>query len=124
MIGWMIVIAALTTEERDAPLRYSKAAVLAKWEVSLGGIHWLNKLIEDGKATQLTAGGYPNRYTALASAVLPLLTKGIPSHKDVAILGDDYVMPAGWIGDLSMDLEKIAACPGDQLLTIEAWDLS
>ena len=38
MIGWWIVIAAQTPEERDAPNSDRKAAVLANWETSVGGI--------------------------------------------------------------------------------------
>jgi hypothetical protein len=81
MIGWWIAIVARTPEERDAAID-RKAAILANWETSLGGIDWVTKLTKEGKATQLSSGGYPNRYTAKAGDVLPLLAKGIPDHSD------------------------------------------
>lgn len=124
MIGWWIVIAAQTPEERDAPNSDRKAAVLANWETSVGGIDWVTKLTKEGKATQLSSSGYPNRYTAKAGDVLPMLSKGIPDHSDMTIIGDDYVMPAGWKGNIIMHQDKIEACPPDQVLTIEVWDQS
>jgi hypothetical protein len=39
------------------------------------------------------------------------------------IIGDDYVMPNGWSGNITMYHEKIAICPPEQILTIDAWDL-
>jgi hypothetical protein len=122
MIGWWIVIAAQTPEERDAPHSDHKAAVLATWETSVGGIDWVTKLIQEGKATQLSRSGYPNRYTANACDVVPMLVKGIPDHDDMTIIGDDYVMPAGWKGNITM--HRDTACPPDQVLTIEFWDQS
>lgn len=120
MIGWWFVIAAQTPEERDAA---PKEAILANWETSVSGIRWVEKLVKEGKAIQLLAGGYPNRYTAMADDVLPFLARGIPDHNDITIIGDDYVMPAGWKGNVIMHEDKISACPPDQILTIDVWDL-
>ncbi|MGQ3054247.1 hypothetical protein [Acidovorax temperans] len=123
MIGWWIVVAAQTPEERDRSLD-RKEAVLANWEVGPGGIDWLQQLVREGKATWLAFNGYPNRYTAKAGDVLPLLAGGPPAHRGPAIIGDDYVMPANWKGDAIFHPDKIATCPPDQPLTIDAWDLS
>jgi len=123
MIGWWIVVAAQTPEERDRSLD-RKEAVMANWEVGPGGIDWLQQLVREGKATWLAFNGYPNRYTAKAGDVLPLLAGGPPAHRGPAIIGDDYVMPANWKGDAIFHPDKIATCPPDQPLTIDAWDLS
>ena len=123
MIGWWIVVAAQTPEERDRSLD-RKEAVLANWEVGPGGIDWLQQLVREGKATWLAFNGCPNRYTAKAGDVLPLLAGGPPAHRGPAIIGDDYVMPANWKGDAIFHPDKIATCPPDQPLTIDAWDLS
>ncbi len=103
MIGWWIVIAAQTPEERDAAID-RKADVLANWETSVGGSRWVQKLVDAGKATQLLSEGYPNRYTTKA--------------------GDDYVMPGDWAGNVILHRDKIAACLPDKVLTIEVWDQS
>ncbi|MDM5182076.1 hypothetical protein PO883_33430 [Massilia sp. DJPM01] len=80
-------------------------------------------MTELGKATQLTKGGYPTRYVAFAKDVLPLIKDGPPKHHDMEIIGDDYVMPNGWSGNITMHLDKFATCPPGQILTIDAWDL-
>jgi hypothetical protein len=123
MIGWWIVIARQTPEERDTAVD-SKAAVLANWEANVSGIDWIKQLVEQGKATQLRHGGYPNRFTALARDVLPLIEEGPPAHSGPTIIGDDYVMPGNWTGNVQIHSEKISACPPDQVLTIDVWDQS
>lgn len=90
---------------------------------SLGGLDWLDQLATRGKAVQLTTGGYPTRYAAFARDLLPLIVNGPPEHDDIAIIGDEYMMPNGWSGNIKICQEKIAACPREQLLTIDAWDL-
>ncbi len=122
MIGWWIVIAQETPEDRDANPD-KKIGVIASWESSLSGLDWLDQMTKLGKATQLTKGGYPTRYIAFAKDVLPLIKDGPPKHDDMEIIGDDYVMPNGWSGNITMHLAKIATCPPDQILTIDAWDL-
>src|SRR6218665_1756155 len=76
------------------------------------------------QATQLSSGGYPNRYTAKAGNMLPILANGTPDHDDMSIIGDDDVMPAGWKGHIILHRDRIAAGPADQVLTIEVRDLS
>ena len=56
-----------------------RAAVLAAWKTSVSGTDWLGKFAREGRATQLTFGGYPNRYTAAASDVLSLIADAIRS---------------------------------------------
>lgn len=93
---------------------------MVNWEASVGGIDWVTKLTDEDKATQLSSRGYPNRYTAKAGDVLPMLSKGIPEHSDMTIIGDDYVMPApaGWKSNIIIHQDKIDACP------LEVWDQS
>jgi len=123
MLGWWIVVAAQTSEERDEAVD-RKSTTLATWEVGPGGLDWLQTLVKTGRATQLSFSGYPNRYTAKASDVLSLLESGPPAHIGPAVIGDDYVMPANWKGIITFHQDRIAACAADQVLTIEAWDQS
>ncbi|MEV4505391.1 hypothetical protein [Streptomyces klenkii] len=108
MLGWSIHISARTPEEAAADT--TGHAALAHWTASLSGVNWVTELVKAGKAEQLSYSGYPCRYTARASDVLPLLAGGTPPH----------ARPSGvW-----MNAERIAACPADQILTIDAWDQS
>lgn len=55
---------------------------------------------------------------------MPLLADGPPTHQGMGVIGDDYVMPANWLDRVEVHRDRIAACPPQQQLTIEAWDLS
>ncbi|ABM59164.1 hypothetical protein [Verminephrobacter eiseniae] len=56
--------------------------------------------------------------------MLPILANGTPDHDDMSIIGDGYVMPAGWKGHIILHRDRIAAGPADQVLTIEVRELS
>jgi hypothetical protein len=123
MIGWWIVIDPRTPGERDAA-DDKMSPLLASWEASAGGIRWLEQLVREGKAQRLKSNGYPTRYTAKAGDVLPLIAGGPPKPPGPLIVGDDYVMPGDYIGKLTLHQDRIATCPPDQVLTVDAWDQS
>jgi hypothetical protein len=54
---------------------------------------------------------YPNRYTVRAGDVLPLLENG-------------GIQSPGWMGEIKVHAERVAACPADLILSIDAWDQS
>ena len=121
MIGWWIVISKQLSEKAEADADV-QSEVLAKWGTGLGGEDWINNLVLEGKASQVLKGGYPNRYIAPAVHVLPLIESGPPSHEGPGIIGDDYVMPDNWVGDITINHDKIHQCAPDQVLQIEVWD--
>lgn len=131
MIGWWIVVSTQSPEERDrADQDARRAAILAQWETGAEGIRWIEHLAEAGKATKLAGGGYPSRYTARAGDVLPLIQGGgIQPPKDGVWIfgideGEEYAQPPGWMGKVEVHSDRVAACPADQVLTIDAWDQS
>ena len=131
MIGWWIVVSTQSPEGRDRATK--RPAVRPSWcrgRQAPDGIHWIERLTEAGKDSKLAGGGYPNRYTACAGDVLPLIENGgIQPPKDgVWILGIDegkeYAQPPSWMGNIEMRTDRVAACPADLVLTIDAWDQS
>lgn len=118
MIGWWIVI------KQKAAADGGEGLLIASWETSVFGAQWLEKLVSEGKATQLSRGGYPDRYAAIASDVLPLLANGIAPTCGVDVIGDDYMMPAGWMGEVILNQENFDACLPSQTLAIDVWDMS
>ncbi|MVN88506.1 hypothetical protein GO986_17335 [Deinococcus sp. HMF7620] len=130
MLGWMIFVYQAPPDQvaRNSP--DPEPFLLAHWEAGLGGLAWLDDLVKLGKATQLRFDGYPARYTAQTADVLPQITSGKirPANSGLWVFGidegEEYVQPPAWLKVVQTSHDRIAACPPDALLTIEAWDQS
>lgn len=121
MSGWWTIISTETPEQLADMTKVNKEAFLATWEAGLSGAGWIAQLCEQGKATQLTFNGFPNRYTASADVIVPLLQAGIAEAQDGEFPQDTLT---GWPGSITVHPERIAACERGQLLSIEVWDQS
>jgi len=103
--------------------RYNQDSPLASWMVDTGGLKWLDELVTRGKAEQ-GGNGYPLWYCAKAGDVLPLITNGLPEHEGPFVIGEDYVLPGAATWDIEIDTEQIRICDPEQMLQIDAWDMS
>jgi hypothetical protein len=58
------------------------------------------------------------------SAIAKVLRGEIPAHEGSAVVGDDYFLPGGWVGEMELHPERIARYPDDSFVIIEAMDTS
>ena len=118
MLGWLIIVRTPGSDDQDD-------TVLAKWETGVSGIDWLFGLEREGKATCVSRHGYPTRFHVANEHVLPYLRAGHPpKHFGPDVIGDDYLAPGGWNGPMTVNAERLAACTGGAIWTVDAWDQS
>lgn len=116
MLGWEVFVYRQGTKTPEN--------LIARWRTSVFGLEWLDQLVEDKRATGLYGSGYPNHYSVTAGVLLPIITNGLPANNSPLVVGDDYILPAGWSGDISWNREAVLTCSKDELLLVEAWDQS
>jgi hypothetical protein len=110
MSGWWIVVDPRTPAERDAS-DDRLSSLLASWETEVFNIQWLQALVSAGKAQQHSFSGYPNRFTAKASDILPVLLLLSHSHDEN-------------VANVTIHNERITKIVADHVLTIDVWDKS
>lgn len=116
MLGWEVFVYRNDTE--------ADANLVARWKTSAFGLKWLDELVSQGKAHDHGGSGYPCIFTAQASVILPVLTSGLPANGSPLTLGEDYVLPPGWNGEILLNGLNVRNCQPNEQLLIYAWDQS
>jgi hypothetical protein len=125
MIGWNISVYRRDSDGSDTnPDQLRKGERLAVWQTSADGLRWLDALVEAGNANVIAEGGYPSRYTATASHVLPNLLNEPPQANALWVCGPEDVIGSMWAGKTVIDRAAIERCEPEEWLLIEAWDES
>lgn len=96
----------------------------ASWESGMGGEKWINDLVISGKAEFLKAGGLFRSYTLTAGIFVDVLRDGVPQHTGPVVVGDDYVTPSGWRGNVKIDWDALRALDANELLLVDMVDQS
>jgi hypothetical protein len=122
VLGWQFFISRQDNTHCEVPAE--EAETVATWKAGLGGAQWIEHLIAGGKGVDLGGNGYPNRYLVTAEALRSLLQAGLPKHDGPPVIGDDYVLPRGWVGNARIDFELLRSINGEEMLLVEAWDQS
>jgi hypothetical protein len=127
MLGWSVRVYRKATDRsrpaaEDSPL----STRLAVWQSSVDGLDWIDELTETEDAVLLGQnGGYPFRFTARVSAVMPTILHGPPGARAVWLFDSgDIIDHSKWAGRTIIDEAAIADCDPNEWLLIEAWDES
>lgn len=118
MLGWDVFVYRPVAGAKD------DRVLLARWSTSVFGLSWIDDLVKQGRAEDLGGDGYPCRYSARADVLLPVLRAGLPRNASPLVIGEEGVSPAGWSGGVEFHEDRVATCPGDVVLLVEAWDQS
>ena len=114
MLGWEVFV--------YRPI--SPDVFIARWMTGVFGLKWLDQLVMNNKAIDLGGNGYPNKYAVAAGVLLPMIKAGLPANDSPLVIGEDYVLPAGWSGDIVWNHQEVLACQGSDQLLLEVWDQS
>ena len=125
MLGYSFSV-YLETEYKKFGGHWSKFPKgIASWEAGLGGTDWLEALVREGKAKVIPQGEVLlETYAVAAEVLLPIIRSGIPNPKNPVVIGDDYIMPADWLSNVTLNEEKISSISNDTELIVDAWDMS
>ena len=118
MLGWQVFVS------RQSELKSAKENLVAEWKTSVSGLDWLDELVKEKKAAYLYGNGYPDWYFVKAGILLPIITVGLPANNSPVVIGDDYILPKKWSGDIVWNHDAVLACGKNDLLIVEAWDQS
>lgn len=141
MWGWMISVYRFAdpsglkslTASDPSPLAHDVAAdvvsrdlstAVAVWQTGLGGLDWIQVLVDMGQAVSLPSNGYPSRFLGRAGDLLPTILQGPPDAHEHWISGPTDVIGSGWLGKTTIDRDATDSCPEDEWLLVEAWDES
>ena len=128
MLGWMINLYDQTTKDPWDVGSLERSNRVACWQTGLGGIQWLDAMVGRSEALLFSCAGYPEIYIASALSIKSALRFGVPLHDSPPVIGTDpgseYYLPAGWVGEVSLDVRRLDATRDARLITVEAWDLS
>ena len=127
-LGWRVSVHRQVSDQTapsadDDPI----GARVAIWRAHVGGLRWLDDLAGSDDAVHLADNtGYPVRYTARASVLVPIILDGPPDVRTTAyvahprdIVGFEH-LPGGAV----IDRRVIDTCQPHEWLQLEAWDES
>ncbi len=114
MLGWEVFVYRSATPD----------ICIARWMTGMFGLSWIDQLVKDHRALDLGGDGYPRKFGVTAGVLLPIIKAGLPANDSPLVIGDDYVLPEGWSGEVKWNQQEVLACQGGDQLVIEAWDQS
>jgi hypothetical protein len=124
-LGWHISVYRQQNEgTKPAAFGDAHGPRLAVWQANLGGLDWLDELVNEQRAINLGGNGYPYEYTAMAAYIIPRLIGEPPEAKAVWTFDAGDIITSGWQGKTTRDPAVMDACRPDEWLIIQVWDES
>ena len=99
----------------DDTMSYHEDAIvpaMAGWDAQIGGLNWIDELVEEERAFQLQKGGMPNIYTVQAKDLKFLLKSPPPG-----------VFTYGGRPEYNVNKKELRSCSPEEWLIIVVWDL-
>lgn len=119
MLGWEVKIT------RQDPSVRSDESTLASWTTGWSGLGWLDSLIDKDVAQPFGTKEFGfKRYTAPVGSIFEALSLWKPDRSKWDVIGDDYAIPKGWMGDIEFFADRLKLCSADEIVLITAVDLS
>jgi hypothetical protein len=124
MLGWHISVYRTSPPSAvPAKVDADRGALLAQWQGKLGALRWLGELAFNNSAVDLGGNGYPSIYTVRCDALRPVVLKGPPEANETWIHEPtDIIDRTVWKGKTFIDHDELNAVPGEEWLTVVAWD--
>jgi hypothetical protein len=97
---------------------------LAIWQTGIHGLDWIDRLVVVGQSVELSGGGYPSTFVALARDLIPPILEGPPEANIVWTCGRYDMITPEWHGRTVIEAEAIEGCSPNEWLLVEAWDES
>jgi len=125
MLGWHIsVFRQVDGGTSPARAGAEEGARLAVWQTDVGGLKWLDALVEAGQAVNLGGNGYPSYYTAQAEHLIPQIVDGPPGARDTWMRDPHDIVASQWEGKTVINHAVVDDCRPDEWLLVAAWDES
>ena len=115
MLGWEVYVFRSVEAKREN--------LVVRWQTGVFGLDWLDDLVKQGHAADLGGNGYPSKYTVVAHLLFSTISNGLPVNNSPLVIGDDYVLPEGWNGEIVW-AQKQSSCNPSDTLFLEVWDQS
>ncbi len=123
MLGWHINVFKTNLDKFVAYDSSTNELRIASWSTGMNGIDWLKKLSQESLIQELGGNGYPYRFSAKASVIIPKINFDPLISADL-IISDQCLLDEYERQTLKIDVVKISKCRANDLLLIEAWDQS
>lgn len=122
-LGWeFFVFKKSDTDAKGSSYRHG-LRFLASWECGLGGEKWIEDLVASGQASPQHQG-FMSTYVVTAEVINDVLRNGIPKHAGPDVVGDDYFIPGGWVGNALIDWKALGALNPGEILVVDMFDQS